>query len=77
MSLVNPSKTVVPVLNVAREELPLKTEVVHCLKKKLGLEMSDLICRDELSFANFNNLEIVLVDHHVLTGTDIQFSDKV
>ena len=77
LSLSNPSKTVFPVLNVAREELPLKTEVVHCLEKKLGLQMSDLICRDELSFDNFRKLEIVLVDHHALTGADSQFSDQV
>ena len=77
LSLSNPSKTVVPVLNVARAELPLKTEVVHCLEKKLGLQMSDLICRDELSFDSFRKLEIVLVDHHALTGADVQFSDQV
>jgi hypothetical protein len=39
--------------------------------------MSDLICRDELLFEDFQNFQIVLVDHHALTGKDDQFSDKV
>ena len=76
LSQQNPSKTVIPILNVLREELPLKTEVIHCLQTKLGLKVSDLICRDDLQIDGLDNFEMVLVDHHALTGKDVQFADK-
>ena len=76
LSEQNPSKTVIPMLNVLREELPLKTEVIHCLQTKLGLKVSDLICRDDLQLENLENFEMFLVDHHALTGKDVQFADK-
>ena len=76
LSQQNPSKTVIPLLNVLRDELPLKTEVIHCLQTKLGLQVSDLVCRDDFPLENLENFEMVLVDHHALTGKDVQFTKK-
>ena len=77
LSTANPSKVVIPLLNVAREELPLKTEVVYCLETKLGLKVSELVCRDDLHFEDLGEFHLVLVDHHALTGKDIPFGNKV
>ncbi|CAO1356218.1 unnamed protein product [Diamesa serratosioi] len=54
---------IVPVLNVNRIEVPLKTEVVHWLKKN-DIEVKNLICKDEIN--KFEDVKhFVLVDHHV------------
>lgn len=54
---------VVPVLNVDRIEVPLKTEVVYWLKKN-DIDIENLICKDEIN--NFDDVKhFVLVDHHV------------
>lgn len=54
---------VVPVLNVDRIEVPLKTEVVYWLKKN-DIDVENLICKDEIN--NFDDVKhFVLVDHHV------------
>uniref|UniRef100_A0A182NZ79 DHHA2 domain-containing protein n=1 Tax=Anopheles dirus TaxID=7168 RepID=A0A182NZ79_9DIPT len=55
---------VVPVLNVARAELPLKTEVTYYLKKQ-GITLDALICRDEIDWESERAVNVVLVDHHV------------
>jgi len=74
----NPTKDVLPMLNVLREELPLKTEVIHCIGTKLGLDISNILCRDDLPLESLSGeFQLVLVDHHALTGTDVQFSDQV
>ena len=77
LSIANPAKVVIPLLNVVREELPLKTEVIYCLETKLRLEASNLVCRDELQFEDLGEFQIVLVDHHALTGKDILFNENV
>ncbi|XP_050079243.1 exopolyphosphatase PRUNE1 [Anopheles maculipalpis] len=59
------STTVFPVLNVARAELPLKTEVTYFIKRH-GIMLEDLICRDEIDWnSEHTALNIILVDHHV------------
>lgn len=52
----------IPVLNVAREKLPLKSEVIHFLEQNEILA-DNLICRDEVDVNSFPSY--VLVDHHV------------
>lgn len=55
----------VPVLNVSREELPLKTEVVYYLRENL-FDLSDLICKDEIDLPEVaDDTSYVLVDHHL------------
>lgn len=58
---------VLPILNVPRAELPLKTEVVHLLKSH-NISLEDLICRDEIDLHKLiegEELDLILVDHHV------------
>ncbi|XP_001655485.2 exopolyphosphatase PRUNE1 [Aedes aegypti] len=65
-STVKGSDCVVPVLNVAREDLPLKTEVVYYLQEN-RIELTDLICRDEIDLPENvgGDTSYVLVDHHL------------
>lgn len=57
--------SVVPVLNINREELPLKTEVVHFLENNFNIEIQNLICKDEIDFnCDTTDFQLVLVDHH-------------
>lgn len=58
---------VAPVINATREHLPLKTEVVHWLKKN-GVDTENLLCRDEIDLKTVENF--VLVDHHVSEFND-------
>ncbi|XP_055609169.1 exopolyphosphatase PRUNE1 [Uranotaenia lowii] len=59
-------ENVLPVLNVPREELVLKTEVVYYLKSN-QINTEDLICRDEVNLENNvdNSIKFILVDHHI------------
>lgn len=52
----------IPVLNVTRSKLPLKSEVVHFLRKNEILT-ENVICRDEVEMGRFSTC--ILVDHHV------------
>ncbi|XP_053691013.1 exopolyphosphatase PRUNE1 [Sabethes cyaneus] len=68
-SLVQPFpgwEHVLPVLNVFRHELPIKTEVVYFLQKH-QIELENLICKDEISLnkAALERTKFVLVDHHM------------
>nr|XP_029719141.1 exopolyphosphatase PRUNE1-like [Aedes albopictus] len=62
---VKGSDCIIPVLNVTREDLPLKTEVVYYLQEN-RFELNDLICRDEIRLPEVSgDTSFVLVDHHV------------
>lgn len=62
---INPSlKNVVPVLNISRANLPLKTEVVYYMKQ-MSILPEDLICSDEVNFSDFKNFKLILVDCHM------------
>lgn len=52
----------IPVLNVPRDKLPLKSEVVHYLRQN-DILTENVICRDEVDISQF--CSYVLVDHHV------------
>lgn len=54
---------VAPVINATREDLPLKTEVTYWLRKH-GIELENLLCRDEINLSE-SVKSFVLVDHHV------------
>ena len=63
----------VPVFNFPKSDLDLKTEVTHCFKSKLGLELDNVLCADQIdggkSYAN-----VILVDHNRLENP--QFLSK-
>lgn len=59
-------RNVIPVLNIPRKELPLKTEVTYFLQKN-SLNLSNLVCNDEIRLEELrdsNKLSTVLVDHN-------------
>lgn len=73
MAKINPDiGLVIPILNIPNEDLALKTEVCYYLKK-CGIPVQDLYFRDTINFDVLiasSQLEIVLVDHHVLSEQD-------
>lgn len=70
-------RDVIPVMNVHRKDLSLKTEVLFATKK-IGLDPgTDLVCRDDVSSSKSGLIEsLVLVDHHILTSLK-EFRDKI
>ncbi|EFX74001.1 hypothetical protein DAPPUDRAFT_215335, partial [Daphnia pulex] len=61
-----------PVLNVAKKEFILKTEVVYFLKR-FNISSELLIFRDEICFKSLQEnrkLKLVLVDHNILPNSD-------
>lgn len=63
---------VFPVINVSREDLRLRTEVIYFLKK-MNIPLDLLICKDEFNFQTLYNdskLSLILVDHNVLAPSD-------
>uniref|UniRef100_A0A1B6I6P8 DHHA2 domain-containing protein n=1 Tax=Homalodisca liturata TaxID=320908 RepID=A0A1B6I6P8_9HEMI len=70
--LKTPESVVIPVFNIPREHLPVKTEVIYFLNK-LNIGLDNVICRDEIDLESLNrkgNLRLSLVDHHVLQPSD-------
>jgi exopolyphosphatase len=57
------SYQVLPIVNCKKEDLPLKTEVTHWLKKH-EIDLDNLICRDEIDIEKRVE-NFILVDHHV------------
>ncbi|GIY26835.1 protein prune homolog 2 [Caerostris extrusa] len=60
---------VIPVLNVKRKELPVRTEVVFFLEET-NINISNVICIDEIDLKSLHEkakLSIVLVDHNALS----------
>lgn len=61
------TERVLPILNIPRVDLPLKTEVVHLLKAQ-NINLDDIICRDEIELQNLvdeEKINLILVDHHL------------
>lgn len=64
-----PADITIPVLNVKRKELPIRSEVVYFLEET-SIQTSDLICIDEIDLQALDEsgkLSIVLVDHNSLS----------
>ncbi|CRK98356.1 CLUMA_CG011716, isoform A [Clunio marinus] len=58
---------VLPIINAKKVELPIKTEVTHWIIKN-NIELSNLICRDEINLDDVD--KFILVDHHVSVFRD-------
>ena len=52
-----------PFFNIPRCDVPLRTEVIHCLGSE---NVEKIPTRDDLDLLQMTNLKVVLVDHHVL-----------
>ncbi|XP_071496295.1 exopolyphosphatase PRUNE1-like [Diadema antillarum] len=69
-------RTYIPVLNVPRSELPLRTEVTHLLPE-CGVCLENLVCRDEVALESLPNLSVTLVDHNVTVRRDAWLDSHV
>ncbi|XP_022833703.1 exopolyphosphatase PRUNE1 isoform X2 [Spodoptera litura] len=61
-----------PVINVDRNDFPLKTEVAFLFREK-GINAGDLVFRDDYDLPELlksTKSKVVLVDHHVLANRD-------
>ena len=67
---------VLPVLNIPRQDYPLKTELVEALQTQ-GVAESDLVFRSDLEMSKIPNLQLILVDHNILSDEDHDYEDKV
>ena len=56
-------QVIMPLLNIPRKDLPLKTEVTHFLRQN-GVDLENVICRDELSAEQLKVSKFILVDHN-------------
>lgn len=61
LSDVHATDYFIPVLNVSRDQLPLKSEVVHYLRRN-DIPPDIVLCKDEVEVDSF--CSYVLVDHH-------------
>lgn len=71
-----PGTTVIPVFNINSQDFPLKTELVAVLAEE-GILRENLVFRDTLDLASIKNMQLVLVDHNVLTEEDQELETKV
>ncbi len=66
-------------LNIPAQDYPLRTEVTHLFAKH-SITGDMLVFRDQLDLHNLHRqgkLTLTLVDHNVLTGSDVIMEDAV
>eukprot|EP01126_Amoeba_proteus_P058615 TRINITY_DN7580_c0_g1_i6.p1 TRINITY_DN7580_c0_g1~~TRINITY_DN7580_c0_g1_i6.p1 ORF type:complete len:131 (-),score=23.10 TRINITY_DN7580_c0_g1_i6:312-704(-) len=75
-SLSHPTKFY-PLVPILRREVKLRTEVTF-LFKKVGIDLTDLICLEDFQAATFSNpLSFTLVDHNSLSSTFSSYDSNV
>ncbi|XP_066138266.1 exopolyphosphatase PRUNE1 [Euwallacea fornicatus] len=75
----HPNEAVIPLLNVTKEDLMLRTENCYVLENA-GISLSHLTFRNEVSFENIVGkylVKVSLVDHHILSKCDCIFEQFV
>ncbi|NXP54072.1 PRUN1 Exopolyphosphatase, partial [Heliornis fulica] len=74
-----PKATFIPVLNIPRSELALRTETTFLLRDQ-GIAAASLIFRDEIDLGGLHRaglLSLTLVDHHILPDADAALEEAV
>ena len=69
-------RTVLPVMNIPRQDFVLKTELVTALEDE-GITAEHLVFRDDFYFSCIPDLQLILVDHNVVSDEDKRYEDKV
>ena len=69
-------RTVLPVMNISRQDFVLKTELVTALEDE-GITAEHLVFRDDFYFSCIPDLQLILVDHNVVSDEDKRYEDKV
>ncbi|NXW63576.1 PRUN1 Exopolyphosphatase, partial [Eurystomus gularis] len=75
----SPKAAFVPVLNIPRADLALRTETTFLLREQ-GIPPASLVFRDEIDLGGLHRaglLSLTLVDHHVLPGADAALEEAV
>ncbi|NXS54316.1 PRUN1 Exopolyphosphatase, partial [Brachypteracias leptosomus] len=75
----SPRAAFIPVLNIPRADLALRTETTFLLREQ-GIPASALLFRDEIDLGGLHHaglLSLTLVDHHVLPGADAALEEAV
>ncbi|GFU22549.1 protein prune homolog 2 [Nephila pilipes] len=70
---------IIPVLNVKRKELAVRTEVVFFLEET-SINISDVICIDEIDLKALHEkgkLSVVLVDHNALSTEQLYLDSRI
>lgn len=67
---------VLPVMNILKQDFPLKTELVYVLEKE-GIKEDNLVFRDSLDLHSIKDLRLILVDHNILSDEDKDLDDMV
>lgn len=68
-----PADTVIPIYDIARDELSIRHDVIHVLQQ-CQVDYKSIVYKNELdlkSLCNQNTLNVVLVDHHVPVESDL------
>lgn len=60
---------IIPVLNIPADEVPLRTESTHLLPR-CNIQLTDLVCKDDIDLKSIPNLTLTLVDHNVPADSD-------
>ncbi|XP_053387745.1 uncharacterized protein LOC123542835 isoform X2 [Mercenaria mercenaria] len=69
----------IPVVNIPETHFRLRMETTHFFNK-LNIQPRSLLFKDHVDFGRWyteERLQLTLVDHNVLTGTDVQYEDCV
>ncbi|XP_066249968.1 exopolyphosphatase PRUNE1 [Euwallacea similis] len=75
----HPDETVIPLLNVIKQDFMLRTENCYVLEKA-GISLSDLTFRNEVPLDHIvarHLVKVSLVDHHILAKCDCVFEQFV
>lgn len=70
---------VVPVLNIARKDVKLRTEITYFFQQ-VDIPLDSLICRDEIDLGKLQSekkLSLTLVDHNLLPKEDTELQSSV
>ncbi|XP_031625962.1 exopolyphosphatase PRUNE1 [Contarinia nasturtii] len=65
--LIDGNRRFLPMMNINRTNLPLKTEVTYFMQQH-SIDIDDLVCCNEVSSELLNVSKFILVDHHIATG---------
>lgn len=79
LSTQHPETTVIPIMNVTRENFLLRTENCFVLKRA-GISLEDLVYRGEVSFSDLvskNTITASIVDHHIVSKNDEIFTNCI
>ena len=72
----SPDTPTLPLLNFAREDLALKTEVLFVFRQLVDLPVHHIPCLNDIEFSKIlSKVNVILVDHNVIENPELAFLD--